>query len=183
MTEPDTCGADALGSDWTERVRTSPRPHVLLLCGLTGSGKTQLAHALERELPALRFTMDDWMIALFGEHMERDTHDRRFAQLTAIAWDTAERALALGVHVILDYGFWRRAERLETARRVRDAGAQPLLVYLDVPRVDLERWLAARNAVHPAGSYLITPEMLELFTTWFEPPDEGEGIELVRLGP
>ena len=176
-------GADALGFEWTERVRASPRPYVLLLCGLTGSGKTQLARTLERELPALRFNMDDWMIALFGEHLPRETHDQRFAQLTAIAWDTAERALALGVHVILDYGFWRRAQRLETAQRVREAGALPLLVYLDVPHAALERRLAARNAVHPAGSYLITPEMLELFTGWFEPPDEDEGIELVRLGP
>ncbi len=181
MTEHDQPGVDALGPAWTERVRRSDRPCVVLLCGLTGSGKTRLAHALERDLPALRFTVDEWMIALFGEHMPREVHDRRLAQLVAIAWDTAERAATLGVHVVLDYGFWRRTERLEAAKRARDAGATPLLVYLDVPQHELERRLAARNAAHPEGSYVITPDMLELFAGWFEPPSEDEGIPLTRL--
>jgi len=152
-----------------------------MLCGLTGSGKTRLARSLERALPALRFTVDEWMIALFGEHLPRKIHDQRVAQLTDIAWDTAERALALGVHVVLDWGFWSRAAREAGAERVRAAGATPWLVYLEAPRSVLEHRLAARNAERPSGSYVVTPEMLDLFETWFEPPGDDEGTTLVRV--
>ena len=181
MTDDDAPASGASARDLVARVRTAPGPSVVLLCGLTGSGKTRLARSLERELPALRFTVDEWMIALFGEHMPREVHDQRLAQLTGIAWDTAERALALGVHVVLDWGFWSRAARESGAARVRAAGATPWLIYLEAPRPVLERRLAERNAERPSGSYLVTPEMLDLFETWFEPPSADEGLEVMRL--
>ncbi len=179
MTDDDALAPDA--HDVVERVRATAGPSVVLLCGLTGSGKTHLAHTLERDLPALRFTVDEWMIALFGEHLPREAHDQRLAQLTAIAWDTAERALVLGVHVVLDWGFWSRAAREAGAERARAAGATPWLVYLEAPRSVLERRLAARNAERPSGSYLVTSDMLDLFETWFEPPSDDEGAALIRV--
>ncbi len=166
---------------WLEELRRSPLPCVLLLCGLTGAGKTTLAMRLERSLPALRFTVDDWMIALFGQHLPRPEHDERFATLSALMWDTARRAVGLGVHVILDQGFWRRAEREATAERVRAAGATPIVVYLEVAMPELQRRLALRNAAPPSGTYEVTAEMLTLFATWFEVPDEHEGVRLVRI--
>jgi predicted kinase len=154
----------------------------VLLCGLTGAGKTTLALRLERTLPGLRFPVDDWMIALFGQHLPRPEHDERFATSSALMWDTARRALDLGVHVILDQGFWTRAEREATAKRVRAAGATPILVYLDVAMPELSHRLARRNAAAPPGTYEVTDEMLALFASWFEAPDEREGVGLVRVG-
>jgi predicted kinase len=166
---------------WLEALRTTRGPCVVLLCGLTGAGKTTLATRLERTLPALRFTVDEWMIALFGQHLPRPDHDERLSTLSTLVWDTARRALGLGVHVILDQGFWRRAEREATAERVRAAGATPIVVYLEVPMHELHRRLARRNAAAPAGTYEITAEMLTLFASWFEAPDEDEGARLVRI--
>jgi len=42
-----------------------PTPH--LICGLPGPGKTTLARQLERHLPALRLTPDEWMARIVGE--------------------------------------------------------------------------------------------------------------------
>ena len=39
-------------------------PTVHLLCGLNGAGKTTLARSLEASLPAVRFSLDDWMLRL-----------------------------------------------------------------------------------------------------------------------
>ena len=184
----DGAGSEGAGSPgasrpaWVEAVRRAGTPHALLLCGLAGAGKSHLARQLEVSLPALRFTVDEWMIALFGQHLPRPIHDERFATLEALTWDTARRTLALGVHVVLDYGFWRRAARQRTAERAREAGATPLVVYLDVPLGELERRLAARNAAPATGTYTITPAMLKEFAPHFEPPSEEEGIALVRLG-
>ncbi|NJL87461.1 MAG: ATP-binding protein [Leptolyngbyaceae cyanobacterium SM1_1_3] len=48
-----------------------------MLCGLTGSGKTTLAHTLEKEQSAVCFSIDRWMIELYGHHMSREDFDKR----------------------------------------------------------------------------------------------------------
>jgi predicted kinase len=181
LTEPgDAWHAPA----WVAEVRDAGRPHVLLMTGLPGAGKTVLAKRLERALPAVRLNVDEWMIPLFGEHMPRDVFDARSAVLQGFAWSIAERLVALGVHVVLDHGFWTRAARADAAARAVAAGGVPLFVVLDAPRHVLEERLARRNAAGPEGSFEITPEMLDLFEGMFEPPSPAECLPIVihRVG-
>lgn len=75
---------------------------------------------------------------------------------------------------MLDCGFWRRQRREEVRARIRAAGGEPILHYLDVPAE--ERWsrLTKRNSEQDASAYRIDAEMFELFDGWFEPPNEDE---------
>ena len=154
-----------------------------MMCGLTGSGKTTCAKRLEREHSAVRFSVDEWMIDLYGHHMPREVFDERLALINDLLWNVARRLLALGVNVALDFGFWERAERLEFKNRTEEVGATPLLYFFDIPLSELQRRLAARNETLDEGTYEITPEMLEMFSGWFEPPTESEGFTVVRAGP
>ena len=43
-----------------------------LLVGLPGSGKTTKARQLEVEVSALRLTLDEWMIPLFGRNVQAE---------------------------------------------------------------------------------------------------------------
>jgi hypothetical protein len=47
---------------------------------------------------------------------------------------------------------------------------------------ELRRRLARRNAAATPGTYEVTDEVLALFASWFEPPDEREGVRLLRMG-
>ena len=98
----------------------SEEPTVFMLCGLTGSGKTTYAERLEREHSAVRFSVDEWMIALHGHHMPREVFDERLAAIKDLLWDVARRLLALGINVVLDFGFWKRAERLDFKVRAEE---------------------------------------------------------------
>jgi predicted kinase len=82
-----------------------------LVFGFLGSGKTTLAKRLERQHSAVRFTPDEWMARLFGEDPPADTFQDRAASILDIMQPLWVRCLSLGLDVVLDYGFWSRAER------------------------------------------------------------------------
>ena len=91
-----------------------------------------------------------------------------------LQWDLALRLLALGVDVVLDNGFWSRAEREGLRTEATALGAVVRLHYLDVPIGELKRRLAIRNEQAAAGSFAVSPVDLERWQALFEPPDAGE---------
>jgi predicted kinase len=147
---------------------------LLLMCGLPGSGKTTLAKRLERERDALRLTPDEWIARLFGRGLTPPALDWCRDPVEALLWELAERALRLGVNVILDFGFWSRAEREEFRARAAASGAGSELHFLDVPRAELSSRVAARNAELPPDAFRVAEAQLEAWWRVFEPPDAEE---------
>lgn len=45
---------------------------IYFVCGFIGSGKTTYSKAIAEKHGAFRFSIDEWMIPLYGEHMERE---------------------------------------------------------------------------------------------------------------
>ncbi len=140
-------------------------PTLFLLCGLPGSGKTTLARQLEREQCALRLTPDEWIVAL-----GIDTFDEpKRAAIEAIQWNLAERALVLGMNVVIDFGVWSRQERDDFRSRAEALGARVELRFLDVPRDELWARLVRRGGTLPSE-----PEFAHWCTELFEPPGPDE---------
>ncbi|MFD9737540.1 AAA family ATPase [Umezawaea sp. NPDC059074] len=147
---------------------------LILLCGLPGSGKTTLAKRLAVDLPAVRLSPDEWLTTL-----EVDLFDEPFrARLETAFRRHARDLLALGLTVVLESGFWTRAERDQLLREGRALGAAVELRYLDVPLDELARRLEAR-ASEP-GEVTISRTTLEGYATLFEPPDAAE---IARFDP
>jgi predicted kinase len=89
------------------------------MVGLPCSGKSTLARTLEHEHSALRLTPDEWQLRLFGQDAEAPEHNARHTLIETLQWEGASRALALGINVILDYGFWAREEREDFRARAK----------------------------------------------------------------
>ena len=145
-----------------------------LMVGLPCSGKTTLARRLEQELPALRLTADEWHIRLFGQDAEEPEHDARHSLIDALLWNVASRALELGLHVILDYGFWAREEREEYRLRAKQLGASSEVHYVDVPTDELLRRLEMRNSRPSRDSFLISEEAMKPWIDFFQKPTLDE---------
>jgi predicted kinase/GNAT superfamily N-acetyltransferase len=131
---------------------------LILVCGLPGSGKTTHAIRLEGELRALRLCPDDWMSA-----RGTDLYDAAArARIEALQWKLAQRVLALGRTVIIEWGTWGRSERDKLREGARGLGAEVELHYHAAPvevlferiqrrgmenppigRADLENWIAS----------------------------------------
>lgn len=145
-------------------------PTLHLICGLPGSGKTTLAYRLERELPALRLTPDEWMARIVG-----DGHDEAArASVEAVQEDLAHRAMELGIDVILENGFWSKAERDGYRARAIARGFAATVHFLDVPLEELWRRLEQRNASLPPNTFRVTKEQLESWWKSFEAPSAAE---------
>ena len=145
-----------------------------LMVGLPGSGKTTRARALAAETGALRLTPDEWQTRLFADDMHHPDHDRRHDTVEAIMWEVAAHILARGGDVILDFGFWSRAERGDFAARARALGAECRVQFEDVPLAEPELRVLARNAGAAGGHFVIPVTALREWAGRFEPPDADE---------
>jgi predicted kinase len=140
-----------------------------LLVGLPGSGKTTKARQLEVEASALRLTLDDWMIPLFGRNVqaERDALEGR------LIW-IALRALELHTNVILDFGFWSKDERSSLRWFAKQIGAKSQVIYLPIDAEKQRNRVQNRFAETPDKTWEMSEEELTKWRAFFEEPDEAE---------
>lgn len=144
-------------------------PTLHLICGLPGSGKSTLAAKLERELPALLFTPDTWI-----QRMNKDGHKKGKRKLVEeLQWDAAQKALRLGLDVILENGFWTKQERLQYREQAHAIGAKTMLHFLDVPADELKSRLHNRNKNLPLHGSYVHPDLIDIWLTEFESPTAG----------
>jgi len=145
-------------------------PTLHLICGLPGSGKTTLAKKLEKELPALLLTPDEWMSRILGDGYD----EKKRAVIESIQWEIAQQVLCLGIDVILEFGFWSRKERDDFRVKAKALGATTKLYYLNVSRDELWKRIEKRNAKLPPHTFKIKETDLDEWSKSFEEPIPDE---------
>ena len=79
-----------------------------------------------------------------------------------------------GVSVILEAGFWTRAERDACRAGAATVGATVALHLCEAPVEELMARVAARNAALPDDSFRVTPEDIPGWVPLFERPGADE---------
>lgn len=156
---------------------------VHLLAGLNGAGKTTHARRLEAEGPAVRFTLDEWMIRLHGLPYDHPRYPELSERSQRLIWDVALQVLATGTDVVLDWNLWSRDRRLRWRDEVVSAGYRPVLHHVAVP---VERAVGRAERRRRAGdgaSHALTAEGVRHLARIFEPPRADEGLEIRVVSP
>jgi predicted kinase len=102
-------------------------PIAHLIHGFLGSGKTTFARRLERDVRAIRFTHDEWMVRLYGHDPPADQFPILFHRVSEQIDQLWPRCLELGADVVLDHGFWSCKQREETRALACAVGASTRL--------------------------------------------------------
>lgn len=153
-------------------------PTLHLMVGLPCSGKTTFAKRLEKEEGALRFTPDEWQLRLFHRRVydAHSDHDIMHDRIEKIMWDMAADALRLGVNVILDFGFWAKAERDDLRLRARQMGVGFKIHFMDVPKDELLTRMSRRHEDDAYTTFVCETKYMEQWYASFQAPGEDELI-------
>lgn len=148
---------------------------IYMIFGFVGSGKTTFARRLEEQLPAFRFSPDEWMVALYGTNPPADKFGEYHRKIELFIESQYKRLLELGVDIILDCGFWKRADRNYVRQFAASKGIETVLYWLECPEEEmLKRVLARNDTLESSGSLFIDQNAFELFKSRVEPLGSDE---------
>ncbi|MEO6318505.1 MAG: ATP-binding protein [Acidimicrobiales bacterium] len=150
-----------------------PRPapgRLIVITGLTGSGKTTLATELAASMPALRMCPDDWMrasgIDLWAESAR--------SQIEGFQLTLALDLLREGNNVVIEWGLWTREERDAVRDAARSIGAPVELRHLSAATDELWQRIVQRDLEGRWGARPITRQELDVWSRAYEPPSDDE---------
>ena len=152
---------------------------LILVVGCTGAGKTTYSRRLADELGGLRFSIDEWMMALFWPDSPQPIQFgwtmERVARCEAQIFAMAQQAVARGVPCVLDLGFTRKDHRDKFRALAGESGLSAAVHFVDVPAD--ERWFRVNRRNKQRGetyAMQVDRQMFDFMEGLWEPPDETE---------
>ena len=147
-----------------------------LICGKICSGKSHYAARLAQRENAVILSCDELSLALFPEGLGT-AHDAMMTRAHAYLHDRAMDILRAGTDVILEWGFWKRADRESAGRFYASEGVNVVWHYMDAQDSVLEKRIGLRNRrVLEDGdrSYYVDEGLFKKMDALFEAPDASE---------
>ena len=77
--------------------------------------------------------------------------------------------------MIIDEGFWIKSQRDEIKKKILEAGAKPVLYYVECPVEEMRGRVISRSKSPQVDSFEITGEMFDGYLKYWEPPTKSEG--------
>ncbi len=146
---------------------------IIAICGKICSGKTRYAQRLREVENAVILSCDELTKALFDNDLG-DGHDAMAVRIWAYFRNKSAELVAAGCNVILDWGFWTRANRRSLTEFCRSRGIVCEWHYIDVDEATWQKNIAERNDRILRGDggpdyYLDDGLLRKLLSLWEEP--------------
>lgn len=154
------------------------KQRVVLMCGISGSGKTVYSRKLQNE-GFVRLAADELAWENYGETLTQKTRDEKkkiFMLIFSELLISLEKKLSEGYNVVVDSTLCRRSKRDEMRAVCRKHGVEPELIYLSASKSLLKNRLAERKG-DGANNQIVSASELDDFWMGFERPQPDENAE------
>jgi len=131
---------------------------------------------------AVLLNSDERMIARHGTNPPASEFAAYVTAVVEELWRETAQHVAAGRDVILDWGFWSRAEREAARLRVTETGAAAKLLWIRCPDALARRRTLERTAALEPGALEINGAAWDLFRSKFETPAADEQAEEIDGG-
>jgi len=149
---------------------------VILVCGKICSGKSYYVNQIKKESGAVVLSCDELTWELFDNDLG-DKHDAMMVRVHRYLHKKAAEIALAGCSVILEWGFWRRADRQFASQYYGGLGIPVEWHYIDISDENWQRNIASRNAAIAAGEthdYALDEGLLQKLLSLFEEPTRDE---------
>ena len=149
---------------------------VIMTCGKLCSGKTTYAKKLQQEGRAVILSIDEIMLAVFGQDAG-EKHDDYVAGIKRYLYQKTLEINSNGLDVILDWGFWTKEERACARSFFGSNGITNEFHFIDIDDGEWHRRIEERNQEALAqniDAYYVDEGLAEKFNAIFEKPDPSE---------
>ncbi len=170
--------------EWARDCLGRPTGMLILMCGLSGSGKSYVAERLAPRLPAIRLRSDVARKTLAGLDTLAQTDSPvggglyatgRSDEVFDYLADVATALLSSGEHVIVDATFIEKTRRQPFLKLAESLNATVRVLFCEAPLEVLQERIRKRSAKHHDASEA-TLEVLESQRTNFVPPGDDEPV-------
>ena len=150
-------------------------PQAIIMCGISGSGKTYYARKFEKS-GYIRLSTDALIWDKTGSDLNslaKEEQRKLFAQCNQEVRKRLVDLLKSGKKVVVDATHCKRSVRDEIRKLCKEEGVNPLFLYCNADKNELWRRLSRRKGTGP-DDLIVTQE--DFFKYWqgFEHPQEDE---------
>lgn len=156
---------------------------VIMTCGKICSGKSTYAQMLRDEYGAVILSVDEITLSLFGQYAG-DKHDEYVERTEKYLYDKSVEIINTGISVILDWGFWTKAERAAARDFYASKSIECEFHYLDISDEVWHERISKRNRAVAEGevdAYYVDENLAAKFGAIFEPPDNAEILKRITI--
>ena len=153
-----------------------PKAQVYLICGAICTGKTHFARQLSAAKNAVILSCDEIENDLFQKNLGA-LHDEMSQRIHAYLFKKAAEIVTHGTNVILDWGFWSKADRENTSTYFKSLNIHCEWHYMDILPEQRSKYIEKRNQAVQNGEssdYYADSGLLHKCDSLFEPPDRQE---------
>ena len=150
---------------------------VVMMCGVSGSGKTRFARMLENE-GFVRVSVDEIIWDKYGQEFASLPFAQQqpaFAEANALMENTVAELLGQGKSVVVDSTMCSASKRQRMHRLCARFGAKAATLHLPATLPTLISRMALRKGLEP-NDQIVAPELLARFVSGFEAPTPDEPL-------
>lgn len=149
---------------------------IIAICGKICCGKTYYANRLLEEENAVILSCDELTKDLFDNDLG-DRHDEMALRIWSYFQKKSVELVKVGCTVILDWGFWSKADRQQFTEFFRNQGIPCQWHYIDIDDASWQKNIRERNQRilngHRGSDYYLDDGLMDkLLSKWEAPAPE-----------